>query len=147
MDRIVIFLLALSFLGSCSPKEPVVLRQVHIRNVSTGADGNPVLKADAVLYNPNKGSLRLKEIELDILLDDAQAARIDQQLSAQIKAESEFTVPLEVQLKLKDSGLLDTILSLFGGKKHVVRFTGKLRVKVGLFSVSIPVDYRDEIRL
>lgn len=141
-------LLALTLLYGCSPKEPVVLREVHIRNVELGPDGkNPVLTADAVLYNPNKGSLRLKEIDLDITVDDKSAARIDQKLNAQIKAESEFTVPLEVQLKLGDSGLLDTILSLFGGKKHAIRFTGNLKVKVGLIRVNIPVDHRDEIKL
>lgn len=140
------FLIAVVF-QSCAPKEPVVLREVHIRNVELGKDGkNPLLKADAILYNPNRGSLRLKEIDLDILLNDKPAARIDQKLNAQIKGQSEFTVPLEVQLSLTDSGLLDTILSLFGGKKYAIRFTGKIKVSVGGFPVKIPVDHRDEIR-
>ena len=99
------------------------------------------------MYNPNKGSLRLKEINLDILVNDKPAARIEQKLDAQIKAQSEFTVPLEVQLAVKETGLLDTVLSLFGGKKQIIRFTGKIKVKVGMFPVNIPVDHRDEIRL
>lgn len=144
---LVLFLLTLGLLNGCAPKEPVVLREVHIRNVTVGPDGkNPVLQADAVLYNPNKGSLRLKEIDLEILVDDKPAARIDQKLSAQIKAQSEFTVPLEVQLKLGDSGMLNTLLSILGGKKHAIRFTGKVRIKVGGFPVNIPVDHQDEIK-
>jgi LEA14-like dessication related protein len=143
-----IFLFALISLGSCAPKDPVVLREVHIRNISLGPDGkNPVLTADAVLYNPNKGSLRLKKVELDILVDDKPAARIDQELNAQIKSQAEFTVPLEVHLRLSESGLLNTILSLFGGKTHAIRFTGNVKVKVGIFGVNIPVDHRDQIKL
>ncbi|MBL7850526.1 MAG: LEA type 2 family protein [Cyclobacteriaceae bacterium] len=147
MKRILVaFLLAVAF-QACTPKEPVVLREVHIRSVELGRDGKgPLLKADAILYNPNKGSLRLKEIDLDILLNEKPAATIDQELNAQIKGQSEFTVPLEVQLTLSDSGLLDTVLSLFGGKKYSIRFTGKIKVKVGGFPVKIPVDHRDEIR-
>jgi LEA14-like dessication related protein len=147
MRRLVILALMLTMLHGCAPKEPVVLREVHIRNVALGADGkNPVLTADAVLYNPNKGSLRLKKIDLDILVDNKLAARIDQKLNAQIKAKSEFTVPLEVQLKLSESGLLDTILSLFGGKRYPIRFTGTVKVKVSGFPVNIPVDHRNEIK-
>jgi LEA14-like dessication related protein len=147
MKRALLFLLVVVALYACAPKEPVVLREVHIRSVDLGKDGkNPVLKADAILYNPNKGSLRLKEIDLDILLNEKPAARIDQKLNAQIKGQSEFTVPLEVQLSLNDSGLLDTILSLFGGKKYDIRFTGKIKVSVGGFPVKIPVDHKDVIR-
>jgi LEA14-like dessication related protein len=147
MKRVLLFVLIAVALEACAPKEPVVLREVHIRSVDLGKDGKtPVLKADAILYNPNKGSLRLKEIDLDILLNDKSAARIDQKLNAQIKGQSEFTVPLEVQLALGDSGLLDTLLNLFGGKKYNIRFTGKIKVSVGGFPVKIPVEHRDEIR-
>lgn len=139
-----IFLLAALLWSGCAPKEPVVLREVHIRNVELGKE--PLLKADAILFNPNKGSLRLKEIELDILLNDKPAARIDQKLNALIKSKSEFTVPLEVRLKLNDAGLLDTILSLFGGKSYAIRFTGKIKVSVAGFPVKIPVEHKDEIR-
>jgi LEA14-like dessication related protein len=146
MKRILLFVLIVIAVNACAPKEPVLLREVHIRSVDLGKDGkNPVLKADAILYNPNKGSLRLKEIDLDILLNEKPAARIDQKLNAQIKGQSEFTVPLEVQLSLGD-GLLDTILSLFGGKKYEIRFTGKIKVSVVGFPVKIPVEHRDEIR-
>lgn len=146
MQRLLLVLLTLGLLAGCAPKEPVVLREVHIKAVEMARDGkNAMLKADAILYNPNKGSMRLKEIDMDIFIDDKKSARIDQQLTAQIKAVSEFTVPLEVQLNLSDAGLLDTIFSLFG-KKHKIRFAGKLRVKVKGFPVSIPIDHTDEIK-
>jgi LEA14-like dessication related protein len=133
-------------MASCAPKEPVVLREVQIVELISGKDGNPILKANAILYNPNKGSLKLKEIDLDILLNGKKTARIDQKMNASIKGKSEFTIPLEVQLHLKDTGLLDTILSLFGGKRYEILFTGKIKVSVRGFPVSIPVNHKDEIK-
>ena len=122
-----------------------MLREVHILEVIPGTDG-AVLKADAVLYNPNKGALRLKGINLDILLDGTTAARIDQKLNAPINSQSTFTVPLEVKLKVGDAVLLNTILGLFGGKEHSVKFTGTLKVSVGGFPVRIPVQHEEKFK-
>ena len=143
--RIVLLVLSLGWITSCAPKEQIVLREVRINELAPGTDG-AVLKAEAILDNPNKGSFRLKGINWDITLDDKTAARIDQKLNAAIKGESTFTVPLEVKLKLSDSSLLDTVLGLFGGKKHKVRFTGTLKVKISGFPVRIPVQHEEEFK-
>ena len=147
MHRFVYFVLLIAGMGACAPREPVVLREVQIIDFAPGKDGNPILKANAILYNPNKGSLRLKAIELDILLDGKVSANIDQKLNALIKGTSEFTVPLEVQLQLKDSGLLGTLLSMLGGKRYKIQFVGKLKVSIGGFPIRIPIDHKDEIKL
>ncbi len=133
--------------GSCVPKEQVILRSVNIRNIARGTDGDLQLKTDAIFYNPNGVRMRLKRIDIDVIVDGKKAARVDQHLSALIKANSEFTVPLEVQLKLKELGLLDTLLGLFGGKKYSILFTGKMKVTVNGFPVSFPVNYKEDITL
>lgn len=133
-------------LGSCVPKEQIVLRSVVIRQVDPGADGNPLLKADAIFYNPNTSRMRLKRIEIDVLIDDTKTARVDQHLDALIKANSEFTVPLEVQLNLKEIGLLNTIVNIFGGKKYEIRFVGNLKLKVNGFPVKVPVNYKEPFK-
>lgn len=132
--------------AGCAPKEPVVLREVQIIQVSPGKDGNPILKANAIFHNPNKASMKLKQIDLDIMLDNKRVAVIDQQMDSMIKGRADFTLPLEVQLQLKEVGLLDTILSLFGGKRYEVRFVGNLKVRVSGFPVKIPINYKDQIK-
>ena len=132
--------------AGCAPKEPVVLREVQIIQVTPGKNGNPILKANAIFHNPNSGSMKLKQINLEIMLDNKRVAVIDQQMDSMIKGKSDFTLPLEVQLQLKDVGLLDTILSLFGGKKYEVQFVGNLKVRVSGFPVKIPVNYKDQIK-
>lgn len=142
-----VLLFVVLVLGACVPKEPVVLRAVNVIQVEPGTDGEPVLKAEAVFYNPNATSMRLKRIDLDVLVDGKKTARIDQHLSSPVNAKSEFTVPLEVQLKLKEIGLLSTILNLFGGKEYGIQFVGSLKVKVHGFPVTVPVSHKTKFRL
>ena len=140
------FALIMVVLGSCVPREQVVLRAVVIKQVEPGSEGNPILKADAIFFNPNPSRMRLKRIEIDVLIDETKTARIDHHVDALIKANSEFTVPLEVQLNLKEIGLLNTIVNLFGGKKYEIHFVGHLKVNVNGFPVKIPVDYKEPFK-
>ncbi len=141
----VLFLILVA--GACVPKEQVVLRSIDIKEVLPGGDGNPLLKAEAIFYNPNSSRMRLKRIDIDVLVDGKKAARIDQHLSALIKAKDEFSVPLEIQLNLKEVGLLDTILSLFGGKKYDIEFVGSIKVIVNGFPVRFPLNYKEQVKL
>lgn len=143
--RIFWLVLLVMLIGSCVPKEQVVLRSINIKEVLPGTEG-PMLLADAIFFNPNSSRMRLKSIDIEVLVNDKKAARVNQKLSSLIKAKSEFIVPLEVQLNLKD-GLLDTILSLFGGKSYNVLFVGSMKVTVNGFPIKVPVNYKEQIKL
>ena len=142
-----VLLLVATVMVACVPKEQIQLRAINIKEVTPGKDGNPLLKADAVFFNPNASRMRVKRIDIEVFVDGKKAARVDQHLSTLIKANSEFTVPLEVELNLKEVGLLDTILSLFGGKKYDIHFVGTMKVTVNGFPVKVPVDYKDLLKL
>lgn len=140
------WLLGIVLLGGCGSKEQVVFRKVlNIRFEAVSK--TPVLKADIVFYNPNKGGSKLKKVELDIFVNDKKSGFVKQTLNQHIKGQSEFTVPIEVNLALKELGLLDTIINLFGGKKYDLHITGKIRVSVYGFGVNVPVDQKEEIRI
>lgn len=130
---------------ACAPKQDVVLRDIALLDASMGEGGMPILKAEAIFFNPNNVRMRLKKIEIDIFVDEKKAARVDQRLSALIKANSEFTVPLEMQLQQQE-GFLQTIMGFFGGKKHDIHFIGRIKVSVRGLPVSIPVDHKDAFK-
>jgi len=131
----------------CLPKEEVVLRGVEHVQLSRGNGTDPLLKADARFYNPNQLRMKLREIQLDVFIDGKQSARIDQKLKSVIKAKSEFTLPLEVQISLKDIGLVDALLGLFGGKQYELHYVGHIKAKVTGFPIRIPVDYTRQVKL
>ncbi len=138
-------LIALVFLFSCTPKEKVELRK--IKDIVVDATTEPMLRANAVLYNPNKISMTLRNIDMEVFVDGKKAALINQQLKAKVPAQAEFTVPLEVKLNLKELGIFDTLLAVLGGKKMKIRYKGFIRFIYKTVPVTIPVDYQEEIRV
>jgi LEA14-like dessication related protein len=132
---------------SCVPKEEVVFKGV--KNISIEPDGQnePILKADALFYNPNKVKMRLKEIYVDVKVNGKPSAQVRQQLKLSIPAESDFSVPVAAQLSLKELGLLDTIVNLLGGKKYDIQYAGFVRIAVHGVTVKVPFTYQEQIRL
>ncbi|MFM9837083.1 MAG: hypothetical protein ACKVOQ_02400 [Cyclobacteriaceae bacterium] len=133
--------------SSCLPKEQVVFKSVKNLVLDGGLDGEPVLKGEAVFFNPNKLQTKLKEINVDILVDGKKAARVDQQMNLVVPGKSEFTIPIQANISLKDFGLLDAVIGFFGGKSYQVQFTGYLRVSVHGIPVKVPVKYNEEVKL
>lgn len=139
-------LIIIVILGGCGPKEQIVFRKVlNIR--LEAASKTPVLKADVVLFNPNEDGGKLKKAELEIFVNDKKVGFVDQILNQKIKGQTEFSVPIEVNLAMKELGLMDTLISLLGGKKYDLHITGKIRVSVRGFAFNVPVDQREEIKL
>jgi hypothetical protein len=140
------FMLASLLLTGCQkPDEDIVLR--HIRDVVVDASSEPMLKANAIFYNPNEMRGRLKKIDVEIFVDGKRAASVEQTLKTSIPAMSEFSVPLEVKLAIKELGLMDTIFGMLGGKTFKVHYKGSLRLSYHGFPINVPVDYKDEVKL
>lgn len=132
-------------LGSCKPKEDVQLRK--IKDIVVDATTDPLLRANALLYNPNNIRMTVKKIDMEIFVDGKKAAVIDQRLKIKVPAKAEFTVPLEVKLNLKELGFLDTVLSMIGGKRMKIQYKGSIRLQYGGVPFTVPVDYKDEIQI
>ncbi|MFO7257604.1 MAG: LEA type 2 family protein [Bacteroidota bacterium] len=130
---------------SCAPKEDIEFK--HIRDVVVDGSGKPMLKANAVFYNPNSIRMKLRGLAVDIFVDGKKAAQIDQDLRTEIPARSEFTVPLEVTLAAEDLSFLDTVLGMLGGRKMEVHYKGALKLNYRGMPIRVPVDYKDEVRI
>jgi len=147
MRNKLVFFSLLLLAASCVPKEQIVLRVIRNVTIDAGLDGEPLLKGEAVFYNPNNARMKLKEVNVDVFVDGKKSAVVKQKFNAVIRPQSEFTVPLEIQLSLKDIGLLDTLFSLLGGKQYEIHFLGNIRIHVRGIPIRVPVDYTDQTRL
>jgi hypothetical protein len=132
---------------SCLPKEQVVFKSVINLSLDAGSDGNPLLKGEALFYNPNKLQTRLKEINVDVLVDGKKTAIVEQKMNLVVPGKSDFTVPIEARLSLQEMGLLDTVLAFLGGKSYKVQFAGYVRVAVHGVTIKVPVKYNEDVRL
>jgi hypothetical protein len=131
--------------GCKKPKEEIVLRQ--IKDVVVDATSSPLLKANAVFFNPNDVRGKLRRINVDIFVDGKKAASVNQELKTQIPANAEFSVPIEVNLAIKELGFMDTLLGVIGGKKFEVRYKGSLKLSYHGVPINVPVNYSDEVRI
>lgn len=147
MHKALLWLLSLLLVASCVPKEQVILRSIENVQIVSGKEANPILKGDARFFNPNHVRMKVKGIHMDILIDGKKSARIEQKLKSVIKPESDFTLPLEVQISLKEIGLFDALAGLFGGKKYELHYIGHIKVSVKGFPLKIPIDYKKEVKL
>lgn len=141
-----LILLALLTLQACQkPDQDIVLRQ--IRDVVVDASSEPMLKANAIFFNPNDMRGRLKKIDVEIFVDGKKAASVDQEMKTSIPAQSEFTVPLEVKLALKELGFMDTLFGMIGGKTFKIHYKGSLKLAYRGLPITVPVDYKDEVKI
>jgi LEA14-like dessication related protein len=139
--------LMLALVISCVPKEQVVFKGVKNISVREGSGTDPELTADAFFYNPNNVKMKLKEINVDVLVNGKRSAQVRQDIKLDIPAQGDFQVPLVARLSLKELGLLDTIFNLLGGKKYEVEYAGFIRVAVHGVTIKVPVKYKEEIKL
>ena len=140
---LIVFVLLL--VNSCKPKEEIVLR--NVRDIIVDASTEPMLKANAILYNPNNIKIKLRKVKVDVYVNGKKSGIVDQEPRMIIPAAAEFTVPLEVKLNMKELGLLDTIFGMIGGKKFKVRYKGSISVTYKGLPIRIPVDYESEVKI
>ena len=140
-------LLATLLFHGCVPREPVQFRSIKNISLDVGAAGEALLKGDAVFYNPNHTRMKLREIKIEVFVDGKPSAVMDQKPDLIIPAAAEFSASVEAKLSLKEMGLLNTVLNLFGGKKYDIEYRGYLRVRVHGITVKVPIQYRDGVRL
>lgn len=148
LKSISLFLLVFILLSSCArPEQEPEFRRIDNLKVGKISGSSAVLTGDAVFYNPNEVKAKLKKIAIDVELEGKSIGTINQSFNTKIPALAEFTVPLEASFDISDVGLLNGLLSIFGGKKVEVRYKGTIQVSMYGFPTTVPVDYTEELRL
>lgn len=143
----VLVALYLLTLFSCVPKEEVVFKGVSDIVVDVNDLGKPVLKGNGYFFNPNKVKMKLKEVNVEILVDGTKSAMVKHDLDVTIPAKSDFSVPIVAELVLQKNNLLDAVVGLLGGKKYEVVFHGYIRIRVHGIAIKVPVSQKQELKL
>jgi LEA14-like dessication related protein len=131
-------------LSSCSNVKEAEFRKIS--NIRFSMDG-PKVTADLTFFNPNNFSMLLKRTEVDVFFDGKKAGRIDQEHQVKVDKQSEFTVPVDLKVSLKDLGLGNALMGVLSGKKYPLRFQGKVFGQVKGIPVSVNIDHTEEIRI
>lgn len=128
---------------ACVPRKDIEFRDIS--NIRLSLSG-PKVTGDVLLYNPNGMAMKLKHADIDITIDGKSVGKLSQDREMRIEPRSEFTVPVEIALSLKDVGLFSTLGNIFSGKGLALRFTGSIKVAVHGITMNIPVDHVEQVK-
>jgi len=136
--RLMALLVLLTIFSCQAPKDPV-FRDFKNLKVENLGFSNASLTVDLIYYNPNNYGLELNRTDLDIFVDSTLLGHSMQDIQVAIPKRNEFTIPLKVDLDMKN--LLKNGISTLFKKEVKVRVLGKVKVgKAGVFK-SFNVDY------
>ncbi|NJN26751.1 MAG: LEA type 2 family protein [Cyclobacteriaceae bacterium] len=150
MKQILVFYLLIAMvLSGCKTPESPEFKYLDNVVVDLQSLTTAGLHADAVLYNPNSNTITIKSAYIDILMDEKVVAVLDKEFNIEAGGMQDFTIPLDVQIKIKDLNLnaISSALGLFGDTGKDIRYVGKIRVKAYGVPFSVNVDYTENLKL
>lgn len=143
-----LLLITIGFFACSSPEYPEFreMKNVKFKSFSLNNGGSVTLNADAVFFNPNAIGANVTEVDLDMYIDDKKVTHIRQDVRAEMNANSEFTLPLDFSVPLKEvyKDLKPALGNVFKKRKVAYRMDGTLKVGLGSVEIAVPVDYAGE---
>lgn len=146
----ILWLLSLCvMIASC--QRPVAPEFEGVKNLKIDIEGlaGARINGDAVFFNSNNKRIKIKGVDVEVSVDNKKVKDIAREYDITAMPKSQFTVPIDVTLSLKDlnQGLLSTAMSMLNGEEKKVRYKGKARVQVYGVSFNVPFDYEDEVQI
>ena len=140
------------FLTSCvSVEKPTVERIEGVELVQVSTKQLEV-NAFMVLKNPNRFALDLEKADLKAIVDDIEIASILQTYETEMPANSEFRMPVNIDMdleKLYRDNPLDAVskgLKILNDRSLPVHFVGDIAVGKGSAKVTVPVDQTELVK-
>ncbi len=132
--------------GCQRPTEPEFLDLENVKLKGAKRDGTLVITADARFYNPNGFGLKTTGLDFDAFIDERHVAIVQQTVSTEVPARSEFVLPVEINVPLKKvyEDLGDLLGGLLSRKKQEVRLRLEGKILVEALGVELVVPFRHE---
>ncbi len=130
---------------SCSQPKDLEFREFKNLKLQNLGFSNASLTLDLIYFNPNNFGLELNRTDLDIYIDSTLLGHSLQNVQVAIPKKSLFTVPLKVDLDMKN--LLKNGITALMNKEVDIKVLGKVKVgKAGVYK-SFNVDYTTKQQL
>jgi LEA14-like dessication related protein len=141
--RIIVVILILSILGSCSNVKAPEFKS--IKDLVADANGKVItVKGMGLFYNPNTTKMVLKSANIEVFMNEQSITRINRKFDLLLLPEHEFVVPLEVDLNQDQIRELikNNALQLLLGKGLKFTYKGNIRVRAYHVTIKVPL-YQD----
>lgn len=141
------FLLIITIVSSCKEPEPVEIRNVKFKNLTTKGDNVEINTALSV-FNPNSFGATVDEANLTIFINEKEVGKINDIEEFSLPGKKESAINLDVKLKasLVQNILKKEVMKLFTGKDLKLIIRGDVNAKMGVLSKRIPVEHSEDIK-
>lgn len=145
MKYTLVFLGLFMVISACNKPDYPVFKEVRELKFKGLKKGSVKMIGEAVYYNPNSFGVDVVAMEMDVYLDGKDAGTITQNIKAEMLAESEFIIPLEIDIPLRTvfKGLGLKLGSIFKDKEVEIRVVGNILVDLIGGEIQIPFDEED----
>ncbi len=141
-------LILLIFSACSSPKSPEFLRMenVQFKSMSFLEGPSVTLVGDAIFHNPNLLGAKVTAIDFDVFINEKKVTRIQEEVSATMKANAEFSLPLSFEIPLEKviEDIQPTIGDIFKKKMVGYKLKGTINVGLGNLELKVPVEMEGE---
>jgi LEA14-like dessication related protein len=104
---------------------------------------------EAVFYNPNKIKVTIKDIAVDVLLNNEVIGTLGEKADVVINKRSDFKIPLGISLSAQAliTNSLQNLIGIFTNKEIVLTLQGNIKVKAFGIAIPIPLHSEQKIKL
>ncbi len=140
--------LSLLVIGCSKPKQPEFVK-IKSLDIQEFTDTKVTVAGEAVLNNPNKFSVTVKEIDVSVTINDKAVGKVNQIGDIKVPANSEFDVPLVIDFAPKDvyDNLLSGLMSFIAKGELEVHYEGVIKMKAAGITFKVPIDHRDDVKI
>ncbi len=146
----IVMIFALTVIGvGCQPLIGPEFKDIAGLKVNMAGFTSVNVKGDALFYNPNKRTIHIQHVDMDVAVDGEKVTNISQAFDIKAKGMSDFTVPIDLNLSLKDLQInsISSALSILGGEERKVHFKGKIKVKAYGIGFNVPIDHVESLKV
>lgn len=138
----ILILLLWGSISSCGKMKDLEFLRVASFNFDNLGFSKSTVKMELAYYNPNNFSLRLKDAEFDIFLDDTKVGHSLQDTLIEIPARDTFYFPVKLEVDM--GHVFQNILGALTNKEVTIKAAGNC--KVGKKGIFLPFPIKCETR-
>jgi len=150
MKKLILSFVVIILLTACQKPQKPEFRGISHPKILKINTQEVKLSANVILHNPNKISLDVVGMEVDIWANDLPIGKTTQTDQYTIEADGNFDIPLLYQFSPKEVFKLQSIgslLQVIGNKKAQVKYQGFISVKILDIDWKIPFEHEQEVDL
>ncbi|RPD41617.1 LEA type 2 family protein [Chitinophaga barathri] len=129
-------------LSSCDKMKDLEFLRVASFDFESLSFSKSTVKMELAYFNPNNFSLRLKDAEFDVFLDDTKVGHSLQDTLIDIPARDTFYFPVKLEVEM--GNVFKNVLGALGNKEVTIKASGNC--KVGKKGVFLPFPIRCETK-